>query len=130
MQYLTDYIDRYMWNCKCEQQNSFLLKNIMWIKLGSDMQDKYIYYWNIINIINRPRSFRKIRHYDVTKMSNAWERRVRDTFGLSPSEAAIFSTQRALFCLTGTGTFCTVPEDSNFYIRRSIVDMLGRLFRT
>ena len=73
-----------------------------------------------------PRSFRKIRHNDVTEMPNAWECRVRDTFWLFSTEAsaaAIFSTLRALLCLTGTGTFCTVPVDSYFSTRRSIVDL-------
>ena len=58
------------------------------------------------------------------------ERRVRNTFGLSSTEAsaaAIFSTLRAFLCLTGTGTFCTVPVKSNFSTRRSIVDLLERL---
>ena len=68
--------------------------------------------------------------FATTDMPNAWEWRVRDTFGLSSTEAlaaAIFSKLRALLCLTGTRTFCTVPVDSNFSIRRSIVDLLGRL---
>ena len=59
-------------------------------------------------------------------MPNAGERRVRDTVGLSSTEAsaaATFSTLRALLCLNGTATFCTVPQDSNFFAaRRLIVD--------
>ena len=48
---------------------------------------------------------------------------------LKPERQQIFSTLWTLICITGTGTFYTVPVDSNFSTRRSIVDLLGRLLR-
>ena len=57
-------------------------------------------------------------------MPNARERHMKDTFGLSLTEAlaaAIFSTLRALLCLTDTGTFCTMPVDSNFSTIRKLL---------
>ena len=66
----------------------------------------------------------------ITTTSDRWPTLENDVW---ETHWALFnwslSTLLALLCLTGTRTFCTVPVDSNFSTRCSIVDLQGRLFR-
>ena len=86
-------------------------------------QFDFVRMWARIISQNSPR-----RHRDTQRLRSTCERHIWAFFNWSLS-GRIFSTLRALLCLTGTGTFCTVGENSNFSTRCWIVDLLGRLLR-